>query len=192
MLTCAFTIYFHFRIIYFYLFTPIHPPLGSEASCLTNKWYQSFGLHDCRFNSLRAKDQVSDGSSWGPCHQPPSFVWRNWLQLLENVHKILYSKRRLPVLGAHWEWWLYHYIWSWSMDQCRQSWILQECSHYYHSTLCLSRIEFNRISMCSTAKEIWDKLEVTYEETSRVKESKINLLVTQYEVFKMDESESIN
>ena len=46
--------------------------------------------------------------------------------------------------------------------------------------------------MCSTAKEIWDKLEVTYEGTSRVKESKINLLVTQYEVFKMVESEIIN
>ena len=45
--------------------------------------------------------------------------------------------------------------------------------------------------MCSTAKKIWDKLEVTYEGTSRVKESKINLLVTQYEVFKMDESETI-
>ena len=55
----------------------------------------------------------------------------------------------------------------------------------------LFRSEFNRISMCSTAKEIWDKLEVTYEGTSRVKESKINLLVTQYEVFKMDESKII-
>ena len=54
----------------------------------------------------------------------------------------------------------------------------------------LSRNEFNRISVCSTAKKIWDKLEVTYEGTSRVKESKINLLVTQYEVFKMDESET--
>ena len=45
--------------------------------------------------------------------------------------------------------------------------------------------------MCSTAKKIWDKLEVTYEGTSKVKESKINLLVTQYEVFKMDEPEII-
>ena len=55
----------------------------------------------------------------------------------------------------------------------------------------LSRSEFNRISMSSTTKKIWDKLEVTYEETFRVKESKINLLITQYEVFKMDESETI-
>ena len=45
--------------------------------------------------------------------------------------------------------------------------------HYY-----LSKDEFNRISMCSTAKEIWDKLEVTYEGTFRVKKTKINLLVT--------------
>ena len=43
--------------------------------------------------------------------------------------------------------------------------------------------------MCSTAKEIWDKLKITYEKTSRVKELKINLLVTQYEVFKMDKFE---
>ena len=41
----------------------------------------------------------------------------------------------------------------------------------------LSRAEFNRISMCSTAKEIWDKLEVTYEGTFRVKETKINSCV---------------
>ena len=55
----------------------------------------------------------------------------------------------------------------------------------------LSRDEFNKISMCATTKEIWDKLEVTYEGTSRVKETKINLLVTQYEIFKMEESETI-
>ena len=55
----------------------------------------------------------------------------------------------------------------------------------------LSRSEFNRISMYSTTKKIWDKLKVTYKGTSRVKESKINLLVTQYEVFKMDESKII-
>ena len=55
----------------------------------------------------------------------------------------------------------------------------------------LSRSEFNRISMCSTAKKIWNKLEVTYEGTSKMKELKINLIVTQYKVFKMDESETI-
>ena len=37
--------------------------------------------------------------------------------------------------------------------------------------------EFNRIYVCTSAKEIWDTLEVTHEETNQVKVSKINMLV---------------
>ena len=51
--------------------------------------------------------------------------------------------------------------------------------------------EFNRISSCKTAKEIWDKLVVTFEGTSQVKQTKINLLLRQYELFKMNLDESI-
>ena len=49
----------------------------------------------------------------------------------------------------------------------------------------LNPTEFNRISTCKMAKEIWDKLKVTHEGTSQVKESKIALLSNQYEMFKM-------
>ena len=52
--------------------------------------------------------------------------------------------------------------------------------------------EFNRISTCTTAQEIWNKLEVTHEGTSQVKSSKINLLVHNYELFKMDPNETIS
>ena len=55
----------------------------------------------------------------------------------------------------------------------------------------LNPTEFNRISTCKTAKEIWDKLKVTHEGTSQVKESKIALLSNQYEMFKMQSNESI-
>ena len=51
--------------------------------------------------------------------------------------------------------------------------------------------EFNRITSCKTAKEIWHKLEVTYEGTSQVKETKINIFTRQYELFKMNKNESI-
>ena len=54
----------------------------------------------------------------------------------------------------------------------------------------LDSTKFNQISTCSTAKEIWDKLEVTHEGTSQVKSSKINLLVHNYELFKMDPNET--
>ena len=47
------------------------------------------------------------------------------------------------------------------------------------------------VSICETTFDIWHTLEVTYEGTSRVKESKINLLVHTYELFRMKLSETI-
>ena len=62
-----------------------------------------------------------------------------------------------------------------------------------HTLYCALDVnEFNRISGCETAKEIWDKLEVTHEGTSQVKESKISMLVHKYELFKMESSETIS
>ncbi|GAV75517.1 UBN2 domain-containing protein, partial [Cephalotus follicularis] len=52
--------------------------------------------------------------------------------------------------------------------------------------------EFNRISSCDTAKEMWDLLEVTYEGTNQVKESKISMLVHEYKLFLMHDNESIS
>ncbi|GAV65850.1 LOW QUALITY PROTEIN: UBN2 domain-containing protein, partial [Cephalotus follicularis] len=51
--------------------------------------------------------------------------------------------------------------------------------------------EFNRISSCDSAKEMWD-LEVTYEGTNQVKESKISMLVHEYELFIMHDNECIS
>ncbi|MQM23101.1 hypothetical protein Taro_056163 [Colocasia esculenta] len=61
------------------------------------------------------------------------------------------------------------------------------------SILCcaLSKKEFNRISACKSAMEMWEKLRITYEGTDRVKETKIDILVTQYERFQMQSGESI-
>ena len=53
------------------------------------------------------------------------------------------------------------------------------------NTLQKSRSELNRIISCKNAKDIWHALEVTYKGTNQVKESKINMLANQYELFKM-------
>jgi len=45
--------------------------------------------------------------------------------------------------------------------------------------------ECNHIHACEIAKEIWDKVVVTYEGTSQVRETKINMFAHQYELFKM-------
>ena len=55
----------------------------------------------------------------------------------------------------------------------------------------LNPTKFNRIFTCKTAKKIWEKLKVTHEGISQVKESKIVFLSNQYEMFKMQANESI-
>ncbi|XP_074297085.1 uncharacterized protein LOC141627762 [Silene latifolia] len=52
--------------------------------------------------------------------------------------------------------------------------------------------EINRISGCTSAKEIWETLSLAYEETSQVKKHRIDLLMQQYEMFNMMKDESIN
>ncbi|XP_009631222.1 uncharacterized protein [Nicotiana tomentosiformis] len=55
----------------------------------------------------------------------------------------------------------------------------------------ISGEEYEKISNCDTAKEMWDKLEDIYEGISKVKETHINMMVHDYELFQMKEGESI-
>ncbi|XP_070029057.1 uncharacterized protein [Nicotiana sylvestris] len=51
--------------------------------------------------------------------------------------------------------------------------------------------EYNRISICDTTKEIWESLQAAHEGTTQVKQSKIDMLTTEYELFRMKDDESI-
>ncbi|KAH9687344.1 hypothetical protein KPL70_014732 [Citrus sinensis] len=51
--------------------------------------------------------------------------------------------------------------------------------------------EFHRVSSCESAQEIWNKLEVVYEGTNQVKESKISRYTRQYELFQMEQNENV-
>ena len=52
--------------------------------------------------------------------------------------------------------------------------------------------EYNRVSAFESAKEIWDCLKTAHEGTEQVKESKIDMLTSRYENFKMKEGETIH
>ena len=52
--------------------------------------------------------------------------------------------------------------------------------------------EYQQVSRCTTAKEIWDKLQITHEGTTIVKKSRTDMLNREYEMFAMKEGESIN
>lgn len=51
--------------------------------------------------------------------------------------------------------------------------------------------EYTRISECASAKKIWDTLSVAHEGTNQVKQSRIELLMRSYELFVMDDKETI-
>ncbi|VFQ79754.1 unnamed protein product [Cuscuta campestris] len=51
--------------------------------------------------------------------------------------------------------------------------------------------DYRKISRCETAKQMWEKLKVTYEGTAQVREAKIDHLTHEYELFSMKENEKI-
>jgi len=51
--------------------------------------------------------------------------------------------------------------------------------------------EFYKVSLCESAKEMWDVLEVTHEGTDEVKRSRKNILIQEYEMFIIKAGESI-
>ena len=52
--------------------------------------------------------------------------------------------------------------------------------------------EFHSVSHCKTSKDMWDALETLHEGTDEVKQSKVNTLVQQYELFCMKDGETIS
>ena len=58
-------------------------------------------------------------------------------------------------------------------------------------TLALGIDEFFRISNCKSAQEMWQTLEVTHEGTNEVKRARINSLTREFELFSMNQGESI-
>ncbi|XP_069150771.1 uncharacterized protein [Solanum lycopersicum] len=52
--------------------------------------------------------------------------------------------------------------------------------------------EYNRVSACESAKEVLDCLKTAHEGTEQVKQSKIDMLTSRYENFKMKEGETIH
>ena len=79
---------------------------------------------------------------------------------------------------------------TWTRDQITKSNLNWSAMNIMQCAL--HPTEFSRVSSCATAKEMWDKLQMIYEGTSEVRETKANMLVSEYEVFKMKHDETIS
>ncbi|XP_065874726.1 PWWP domain-containing protein 3-like [Euphorbia lathyris] len=79
---------------------------------------------------------------------------------------------------------------EWSEDDLKKLQYNASAINMLHCAL--DAAEYNKISGCESAQEIWKKLEVTYEGTSKVKESKVNQHMRLYELFEMNDNEDIS
>ncbi|GAV57639.1 LOW QUALITY PROTEIN: UBN2 domain-containing protein, partial [Cephalotus follicularis] len=70
--------------------------------------------------------------------------------------------------------------------------LLQLNAKVKHVFCALSASEFNRVSTLNSTKEMWDRHLIIYEGTNQVKDTKINRLVHEYELFTMIENENIS
>nr|KYP31692.1 hypothetical protein KK1_047851 [Cajanus cajan] len=81
--------------------------------------------------------------------------------------------------------------WSeWSDEEKRRAQYDKRAKNIITSALSID--EFFRISQCKSTKEMWDTLQVTHEGTSDVKRSRKHTLIREYELFRMNNGESIS
>ena len=55
----------------------------------------------------------------------------------------------------------------------------------------LCATELRKVSACTSAKQVWDTIVVSHEGTSKVREVKLDLLLSDYESFRLENDESI-
>ncbi|CAL1363606.1 unnamed protein product [Linum trigynum] len=78
----------------------------------------------------------------------------------------------------------------WSAAQKKSAQLNQRAMHILQSAMAPD--EADKVEHCDSAQEIWNSLESTYEGTSNIKETRIDLLVHEYECFEMAPGEGIH
>ncbi|CAI0444882.1 unnamed protein product [Linum tenue] len=79
---------------------------------------------------------------------------------------------------------------TWSAAQKKSVQLNQRAMHILQSAMAPD--EADKVEHCESAREIWKSLESTYEGTSNIKETRIDLLVHEYECFEMAPGEGIH
>jgi len=75
------------------------------------------------------------------------------------------------------------YFNSWTLEENKHAQYNARVKNIFASALTLD--EFYHASQCADDKEIWEILEVTHEGTIKVKKARKNILIQEYEIFRM-------
>lgn len=133
-----------------------------------------------------------------------SFFFVNWVFM--NVKILLMNVCHFGTHKCTWiEFSYYLFLNIFELRLHKLRWI--EFTYVYYLFLCISELssyrsawtqfiyiyekEYLKSGKNSTAKKIWDSLALAYKGTTQVRETKANVLARQYELFKMDDHESI-
>jgi len=79
---------------------------------------------------------------------------------------------------------------EWTFDERDLAQLNAKCLSCFFCAL--KSVDYMRVSTCSTGKEICDRLCINYERNKEVKQSRLNILLHDYELFRMKPSESIS
>ncbi|XP_074346374.1 uncharacterized protein LOC141685153 [Apium graveolens] len=55
----------------------------------------------------------------------------------------------------------------------------------------MAATELRKVSACTTPKQIWDTIQVSHEGTSKVREVKLSMLISDHEAFRLERDESV-
>ena len=186
-------------ILFNFLKGPIHPPSWLIS---TFSWYQSLALGTVGNTTSRGSMESSGFSILPECpplNKPPGFngqhytFWKQKMrdfieasdidmwELVENGYNPPSRiENGISIFKPRSEW---------TDDEKKKHLLASKVKWIISNSLWPS--EYERVSNCSTAKEIWDTLEIAHVGTTQVKASKVHTLVSQYELFKMNDGESI-
>ncbi|GAU17216.1 hypothetical protein TSUD_178470 [Trifolium subterraneum] len=79
---------------------------------------------------------------------------------------------------------------EWTTQESDRVLLNTKAKLFLKSALC--REEYDRIMECKTAKEIWNTLQTHHQGTSHIKETRIDLVLRKFELFEMNENETID
>ncbi|VFQ68269.1 unnamed protein product [Cuscuta campestris] len=166
-------------------------PYGDEAKALR------YRKRTKRSNGIKDVQRRSDR---GTINHEATFVQWNKLLVLEGEDENLYPIQRLQAVVDCEErlWSPDEKVGEVNVPKTEEEFTDEDCKKMELNAKAINMIyygvnadDYRKISRCETAKQMWEKLEVTYEGIAQVREAKIDYLTHEYELFSMKENEKI-
>ena len=173
------------------------PPLELGQNIFYN-WHQSYDLNPSQVFRSMAENKLpfAEGAS---IHRPPMLSGVNYQfwkvkrkNFIESINRGIWNAIvNGPYIPVSVENGIFMAKPFDELTDAENKRVQYDCVAKNIITSALNMDEFFRVSQCSSAKEMWDILEVTHKGTTDVKRARKHALIQEYELFRMQRGESI-